>query len=453
VAVIVVVAAAVVMAVVTETKIGKVYGGLTDTLLQQVHSFWIFKENYMRVLNNVPRPNWEAQCDRDGFSFYEAQNASGTVAKYWEETRHYEFTQDEADTIASASTELHAMVLNTIDIIVQKGDYERFALVPGMASLIEESWKRGDPYLYGRFDLAFMGDKSTPKLIEYNADSTTLLVESAIAQKRWAEQQYKPLQQFNTIEQDLVDRFSYLMNTKNIDTLAFIGCKPHPDNGNNHEEWDTTQYMASLASKAGMSAMLYDLSDIALDGENFTAFETNGLKLPAIFKLYPWSKFMYDLPAEVYLPNELDATSSEKPFSNTTFFEPAWKALNSKALLPYLWENNQNHPNLLETHFVEPDSNGNWPEVTNGWVRKPIYGRAGEGIVLMAEDGNKEVTGQGYDGDGYIDQQYTQLFRKYGSSVIVGSWMIGEKTSGIGLREDAGYITTEDCLFVPHSVK
>ena len=42
--------------------------------------------------------------------------------------------------------------------------------------LVAESWREKEPSLYGRFDLAFTGD--TPKLLEYNADTPTSLLES-----------------------------------------------------------------------------------------------------------------------------------------------------------------------------------------------------------------------------------------------------------------------------------
>ena len=62
------------------------------------------------------------------------------------------------------------------------------------------------------------------------------------------------------------------------------------------------------------------------------------------------------------------------------WIEPAWKMfLSNKILLAALWDLYPNHPNLLETYVGTRGGLKNW-------VRKPIFGREGDGIEINAPD-------------------------------------------------------------------
>lgn len=54
-----------------------------------------------------------------------------------------------------------------------------------------------------RFDLAYDGLQPT-KLLEYNADTPTSLVEAAVAQWYWLEETHPDRDQFNSIHQRLI---------------------------------------------------------------------------------------------------------------------------------------------------------------------------------------------------------------------------------------------------------
>jgi glutathionylspermidine synthase len=70
--------------------------------------------------------------------------------------------------------------------------------------LIREAWAAQPPSLYGRFDLAWSGT-GPPKLLEYNADTPTSLVEAAVAQWYWLEQVHPGGDQFNSLHERLVE--------------------------------------------------------------------------------------------------------------------------------------------------------------------------------------------------------------------------------------------------------
>jgi glutathionylspermidine synthase len=35
---------------------------------------------------------------------------------------------------------------------------------------------------------------------------------------------------------------------------------------------------------------------------------------------------------------------------------------------------------------------------------------------------------------------------------VIGAWVVGDKPAGIGIRETAGYVTSNTARFVPHIV-
>ena len=53
-------------------------------------------------------------------------------------------------------------------------------------NLIEQTWAKNVPHLYGRFDFGYDGENL--KMFEYNADTPTSLLEAAVVQWQWLEQ-------------------------------------------------------------------------------------------------------------------------------------------------------------------------------------------------------------------------------------------------------------------------
>ena len=79
------------------------------------------------------------------------------------------------------------MCLSVVGDLIQRGDYPAYFQIPEVAiNHIEHSWKQNAPMLYGRFDFAY--DGRNIKMLEYNADTPTGLLEASVAQWLWIEQ-------------------------------------------------------------------------------------------------------------------------------------------------------------------------------------------------------------------------------------------------------------------------
>ena len=131
------------------------------------------------------RPNWRQMAEDVGFTFADMHGEP-----YWEETSAYQFSLRQIeDDIEAPATELHALCREAVAEIVQSEELlTRLAIPPEHWDLVAGSWQRGEPELYGRFDLAYDGT-GPAKLLEYNADTPTSLYESAAFQWKWLEDQ------------------------------------------------------------------------------------------------------------------------------------------------------------------------------------------------------------------------------------------------------------------------
>ncbi|RYD23288.1 MAG: glutathionylspermidine synthase family protein, partial [Verrucomicrobiaceae bacterium] len=155
----------------------------------------------IRLERNAPRPDWQQRVEEAGLIWH---GAGGEP--YWTDDQHLVFTLDAAETLENAALELHALCLEACDKIVRNGWWDRLAIPESAIGMIQTSWMTSDLSLYGRFDLAWDGT-GDPKLLEYNADTPTSLLEAAVIQWQWLEQVFPENDQLNSIHEGLIDRW------------------------------------------------------------------------------------------------------------------------------------------------------------------------------------------------------------------------------------------------------
>jgi glutathionylspermidine synthase len=122
--------------------------------------------------------------------------------------------------------------------------------------------------------------------------------------------------------------------------------------------------------------------------------------------------------------------------------EPLWKLLlSTKSLLPLLWELFPGHPNLLRAERTP------WGDT---FVRKPLRSREGANVDVVRHGTTIAASGGRYGAEGFIYQELCPLPVHAGRHAVIGSWVVGDTACGIGIREDAGPVTTDRSCFVPH---
>jgi glutathionylspermidine synthase len=383
----------------------------------------------MRRITVRPRPDWEAKAKAYGFHF---THMYGEI--YWDESACFAFTLDQIENdLEAASLELHAMCL---DLAEQASRDERILDLLGIPDFykdyVAESWRRHDPAVFGRFDLAYNG-QGPAKLLEYNADTPTGLYEAAFFQWLWMHDARglgivpASADQFNSIQENLIRVYDRLPKRS---ILHFTGF------GSDIEDSGTLRYMMDCAHQAGHAVKFIEITDIGCDlHDRFTDLDDQVIDV--LSNLYPWEWFFED------------EFGPKIPRSRVQMIEPAWKAmLSTKAILPLLWEKHPGHPNLLEAYFEEDPRSDTLPD----YVRKPLFSREGANITLHLQGRDVATVGGPYAGGRWIRQAATDLFESEGGYAVIGSWIVGDEACGIGIREDRSPITMNLSRFVPHII-
>lgn len=383
----------------------------------------------MRRLSLDTRPDWQGIARKEGFVFHLTDGSP-----YWDESACMAMTLRQVeDGIEAPTDELHAMCLDVADrASVSEDLMSRLGVPDAFRDVVAESWRRRDPSVLGRMDLAYDG-RGPAKLLEYNADTPTSLYEAAVFQWQWLrdgiESGYLPADadQFNSIHERLVAAYGKIPNES---MLHFASVADEP------EDFGTVHYMMDCALQGGQRPKFLDLSQIGVDAQGrFT--DQDDMVIDRLSKLYPW-EFMF-----------MDEYGKHVARSGTSFLEPAWKAmLSTKAILPVLWELHGGHPNLLPA-FFEGDPRA---DALTSYVRKPIFSREGANTTLV-RDGETVAETEGlYGAQGFVRQAATDLFSGPGGYAVIGSWVVDGEAAGMGVREDSGPITRNVSRFLPHVI-
>ena len=119
---------------------------------------------------------------------------------------HYVFAMDEILSLEADVEVLHWMCLDAVEHVVTAERYRDFALPEYAWEAVAASWRRSDPHVYGRFDLRYDGN-GPAKLLEYNADTPTTLLEASILQWNWLKDTHPDDDQWNSLHEKLVERW------------------------------------------------------------------------------------------------------------------------------------------------------------------------------------------------------------------------------------------------------
>jgi glutathionylspermidine synthase len=377
----------------------------------------------VRRIASLPRTDWQSKVQAVGLTWHASCDTPGQP--YWNESAFYEFTAREVEILEAATNELEAMSLKAVQHIIDNKLYTQMGIPARAIPSIERSWEAEPPSLYGRFDLAWGGEGS-PKLLEYNADTPTSLIEAAVAQWFWLEETHPGSGQFNSIHERLIEVWKELTPSLPGGRIDFCSMA-------DAEDEMTVAYLLDTAQQAGLSASMFRIGEIGWNGVRFVGPDDRALG--AVFKLYPW---------EWMVREEFGAHLEA---SDVIWLEPAWKMLlSNKAVLPVLWELYPDHPNLLAASRAHPGAGASW-------VRKPLLGREGANITLHLLGSDFETPGD-YGAEGYVYQDVAPLRSFDGMYPVIGSWVIGhhagDAAAGIGIRESDIPITTNLSRFVPH---
>ncbi len=363
-----------------------------------------------------PRADWRAKVESVGLTFH-----SHVEEPYWDESACYELTHAEVDALESAAKELHRLCIAGAEAVIHNNWWARLGIPAAAVPGICNSWERDDFSLYGRFDLSYDG-VTPPKLLEYNADTPTALVEASVAQWFWLQETHPTADQFNSLHERLIEAWRRFSGQ----TVHFSSIREHP------EDEMTVLYLRDTCEQAGVFTAPVFIEDIGWDARQRHFVDLDLRRIERCFKLYPWEWLWHE---------EFSAQLAEE---TVQFIEPAWKMLiSNKGLLPILWELFPGHPHLLPAHEIATP-------LGDRYIRKPKLSREGSNVTWVEGGVVIEETGGDYGEEGHIYQALASLPDFAGHHPIFGVWMVDHVAAGLGIREDTRRITGNLSRFVPH---
>ena len=377
----------------------------------------------MRRARSDPRREWQARVESQGLLYHTPNSVP-----YWDESAHYVFKRGEIDVLESATAELQRMCLEAAQHVIDRDRFREFGIPRNVVTAIKQSWDAEPPSIYGRFDLAYDGG-GPPKLLEYNADTPTSLLEAAVVQWYWLQDVSPQDDQWNSIHERLVEKWRELKEYLWA-PLYFA----HVD-AEQHEDLMTVTYLRDTASEAGIGTLGIAMSEIGADDARGEFVDLAGARISSLFKLYPW-EWMVNEPFGLRMIESLERQQIQ-------VIEPIWKMLwSNKAILAVLWELFPNHPNLLETHLDNRRS-------LRSFAKKPLMSREGSNVTLVRDGSVVASIGGDYGDEGFVyqDLALTQIDGKY---PVIGAWVVDGVPAGMGIRESDTPITGNLARFVPH---
>jgi glutathionylspermidine synthase len=383
----------------------------------------------VKRVNLRPRNGWQQTVESQGLLFHTHEDGS----PYWMEDTAYQFTSAEVENLEKTTNDLQSLCIEAVQHLIDTRRYRDFAIPDFMIPVIEASWERDEVAIYGRFDLVYDG-RGPAKLLEYNADTPTSLVEAAIIQWFWLQDQFPGRDQFNSLHERLVEAWKRAKGFLPITPVAFL----HQDQV---EDIQTVAYLRDTADKAGVPSTQMFIEDLGWDANRGLFVGLDEKAITAAFKLYPWEFMVRDAFA---------ANLAHQP-RPCTFLEPAWKMLlSNKAILAVLWELNPGHPNLLPAYLDGPRD-----LASQGYVKKPLLGREGANVERVPPGGlaASAPSNPFYGAEGYVYQAVAPISEMEEFHPILGSWVVDGEAAGLGIRESSNLITDNRSSFVPHYIQ
>ncbi|MFJ8130523.1 glutathionylspermidine synthase family protein [Streptomyces hydrogenans] len=385
-----------------------------------------------------PRPDWQRTVEEQGLVYPLTRYPDGSLRPYWDESAYYSFTLPEVEALEEVVEELHAMCLAAAAHIVERNRFADLGITdPRVVERVAESWRRRAelPSLYARFDLVYDGT-GPAKMLEYNADTPTSLVEAASPQWFWMEERFPGADQWNSLHERLVDAWKRQAPLLPPGPVHFA----HSETDELGEDLMTVAYLRETAEQAGLATEALSVERIGWDRLSRRFVDEKLRFIRSCFKLYPWEWLVTDR----FGKHVLSTLDNGGGSGTTCWIEPAWKMLlSNKALLAILWELHPGHPNLLPAYLDGPRELA----TTTGWAAKPLLGREGAGVTLHEPGDDPTVRDEPC-----CYQGLAPLPDFDGNRTLLGAWVVEDEAAGLGIRESAGPITDEYARFLPHVI-
>lgn len=354
-----------------------------------------------------------------------------------------EVSQAECEAFYDAGNELYEMFCEAGEYVIKNNLFFELDIPVSLIPMIKQSWEdEVHWHLYGRFDFAGGIDGKPIKLLEFNADTPTMLYESAVIQ--WAMLKANHLDenaQFNNIYQALADNFKRMItlgdDISRFDEM-YEGWKIlFSSVSGNAEEERTTLYLKEIAQSVGFETEFAYIQDISFSETQGVFYNDENYEF--LFKLLPWESIAIDEPELAMLMRGIIDNKAG------IFLNPAYTILfQSKRMLKILWDLFPNHPLLLCASF-EPLPN-------TQQVQKVSFGREGANVSILNPQGVALAQNNGsYENFKSVYQEFYEL-NTHNGMYYQPNVFFAYESCGLGFRK-GGLILDNYSKFVSHIIR
>ncbi len=344
---------------------------------------------------------------------------------------------------ADACTELYGMYEKAAQHVIDNELWDEIGIPENAIEIIKHSWEQRKkiPQLYGRFDLAGVLDGKPVKLIEFNADTATVMPETAIVQfEQLKIANIKGSFQYSQLVERMSRRFE-LIKSLSPDREANILLS---DLGH-EEDILNLDIITAAAGGGGFKTKQMALERVIFsedEGIFIQLGEDKFLRYDYWFKLIPWEFIAYEEP------ELMDILTKIVTKDLAVILNPAFTMIfQSKAIMKILWDLFPNHHLLLKTTFSAADFK------FQPYVQKVIFGREGENVKIF-DSGAKMLEENDGDFGDYpsVFQSFVELPKDRDEEIYQAGIYFTDKAVSLSYRRRDGLIVDEDSEFIGHYV-
>lgn len=320
-----------------------------------------------RLIAVPPLPRHELR--KDDLEWFVADENEGYIADDF-----VRVSRVELDNFRSVAAELFGLLIQAAQRVADRKAWQDVGIPSNAIPLVAYSLQHElDNYLVGRFDFAGGIEGLPIKLLEINADTCSLMSETAFIQEHYWELEKDQLngRPFNLLLHGLKLRFQDLLK-RNPDKAANLLISTF-----GYEEDVLNMRAVERAAKmAGFTDVrISTLEEVIFSEEEGIFFQTKSgeyIRYDFWYKFTPWDILAYEEPELFDILDQIVRNNL------CVIMNPAFSMLlQSKALLKYVHDLSPRHTHLLKTSLKSYEFH------EFRYVRKPIFGRMGENVAFF----------------------------------------------------------------------
>lgn len=315
------------------------------------------------------------------------------------------------------------------DHLIDNGNLGYLGIPKYFQRCIEHSWRNQErhPFLLGRIDFSGGINNMTTKIIEFNADTCTMIPETMYWQPYHLGLANK-MMSFNRLKKSLSKKFTQLRHNYSQENPVVLGTSL----GFAEDSENIKAILSDAISEDQYFKYYLDLEQVVFTEDGVFVEEEDGyIPVDILLKLFPW-EWAYD--SEPELAKILSDLILE---DKITVLNPPYTAIwQNKKFLNYITEHFPNEV-IAKSYDSAPDGIDH--------VVKSSHGRLGE-EVMMANEAHQ----RNFDIATY--QEYLNLPKDDEGCSYQLSMYVTDEPCALNIRCQEGLIINDDCEFYAHYI-